>query len=172
MSLTTQRVKTTGSGVANTSTGNASGAPTATILQFPRSSGRHLHWAAHRLGLLFWDRFRTDDWFDGQVLPGMPVLMVDHVAASAPFLLNAAARVQHKLKASLHYNYFTVVNKVGRGFNKANQHTEKLPLKRTQNPALKIPRFVGISTTVFRGVFPYTPISRLAAATPIAALLA
>src|SRR5262249_13125996 len=28
---------------------------------------------------------------------------------------------------------------------------------RTQNPALKMPRFIGISATAFRRVFPYTP---------------
>ncbi len=56
----------------------------------------------------------------------MPVLMVDDLAASAPFLLLAAARVQHKLRLPLHYLCFTIVNKVGRGFNKTNQHTENL----------------------------------------------
>jgi hypothetical protein len=54
----------------------------------------------------------------------VPVLLVDDVAASAPFLLLGAARVRHKLSVSLHYNYFTIVNKVGRGFRKDNQHTE------------------------------------------------
>lgn len=68
--------------------------------------------------------FGTDNWFDGRALPDVPVLMVDDAAASAPFLLLAAARVQHKLSLSLHYNYFCLVNKVGRGFVRANQHTE------------------------------------------------
>ncbi len=67
--------------------------------------------------------FGTDNWFDGRV-SSAPVLMVDDAAASAPFLLCAAARVRHKLKLPLHYNWFTIVNKVGRGFNKVNQHTE------------------------------------------------
>ncbi len=68
--------------------------------------------------------FGTDNWFDGQALRGIPVLMVDDIAASAPFLLLGAARVRHKLGLPLHFNYFTIVNKVGRGFHKVNQHTE------------------------------------------------
>ena len=50
--------------------------------------------------------------------------MVDDVAASAPFLANAAARVRHKLGLPLLHSYFAIVNKVGRGFAKADQHTE------------------------------------------------
>jgi hypothetical protein len=69
-------------------------------------------------------KFGTDSWFDGHILPGVPVVMVDDIAASAPFLLLAAARIRHKLKLPLHYNYFAVVNKVGRGAKKVNQHTE------------------------------------------------
>ncbi len=68
--------------------------------------------------------FGTDNWFDGRVLPKVPVLMVDDISASAPIILVAAARVRHKLRVPLHYNYFTIVNKVGRGFDKGSQHTE------------------------------------------------
>lgn len=68
--------------------------------------------------------FGIDNWFNGRVLPDLPVLMVEDIAASAPFLLRAAIRVQQKLGLPLHRNYFTVVNKVGRGFRKENQHTE------------------------------------------------
>lgn len=67
--------------------------------------------------------FGIDNWFDGRVLD-LPVLMVDDVAASAPFMLQAAARVQQKLKLPLHHLYFTIVNKVGRGVAKSAQHTE------------------------------------------------
>jgi hypothetical protein len=127
---------------------------------------------AHRVGLLFWDRFAADfhnqpfqlcgiepsgvpvaaaiqntatrlglrvnvlmcrrapksfgidNWFEGRPWPRTPVLLVDDIAASAPFLRLASARVQSKLNLPLHRNYFTLVNKVGRGVNKANQHTE------------------------------------------------
>lgn len=68
--------------------------------------------------------FGLDNWFNGRVLPDLPVLMVEDIAASAPFMLRAAIRVQQKLKLPLHQNYFTVVNKVGAGFKKENQHTE------------------------------------------------
>jgi len=68
--------------------------------------------------------FGLDNWFNGKVLPGVPVLMVEDIAASAPFLLRAAIRVQQKLKLPLHQNYFTIVNKVGPYFRKENQHTE------------------------------------------------
>jgi hypothetical protein len=68
--------------------------------------------------------FGTDNWFDGQVLPDMPVLLVDDLAASAPHLLCAAARVQQRLRLPLHHCSFTIVNKVGRGFKKSSQHTE------------------------------------------------
>jgi len=68
--------------------------------------------------------FGLDNWFNGIVLPGVPVLMVEDIAASAPFMLRAAVRVQQKLKLPLHRNYFTLVNKVGGYFNKENQHTE------------------------------------------------
>jgi len=67
--------------------------------------------------------FGIDNWFDGRV-SDLPVLMVDDVAASAPFMLQAAARVQQKLKLPLHHLYFTVVNKVGRAAAKHAQHTE------------------------------------------------
>ena len=67
--------------------------------------------------------FGVDNWFDGRVTD-LPVLMVDDVAASAPFMLQAAARVQQKLKLPLHHQYFCVVNKVGRGVHKNAQHTE------------------------------------------------
>jgi orotate phosphoribosyltransferase len=70
--------------------------------------------------------FGIDNWFDGQVLPDQPVLLVDDLAASAPHLLLASARVQAKLGLALHRNYFTIVNKVGRGFSKQAQHTENL----------------------------------------------
>jgi hypothetical protein len=68
--------------------------------------------------------FGTDNWFDGYARPDLPVLMVDDIAASAPFLLLASVRVQQKLRLPLHRNYFTVVNKVGAGFSKSAQHTE------------------------------------------------
>ena len=68
--------------------------------------------------------YGLDNWFNGKVLPGVPVLMVEDIAASAPFLLRAAIRVQQKLGLPLHASYFAVVNKVGRGFRKENQHTE------------------------------------------------
>jgi orotate phosphoribosyltransferase len=68
--------------------------------------------------------FGTDNWFDGRVLPELPVLIVDDIAASSPFMLNASVRIQVKLGLPLHRNYFTVLNKVGRGFRKQAQHTE------------------------------------------------
>jgi orotate phosphoribosyltransferase len=67
--------------------------------------------------------FGTDNWFDGRVLPGLPVLIVDDIAASSPFMLNASVRIQVKLGLPLHHQYFTIVNKVGR-FKKQSQHTE------------------------------------------------
>jgi hypothetical protein len=67
--------------------------------------------------------FGVDNWFDGRVTAD-PVLMVDDVAASAPYMAQAAARVRQKLKLPLHYQYFTVVNKVGRGVPKEAQHTD------------------------------------------------
>jgi orotate phosphoribosyltransferase len=127
---------------------------------------------AHRLGLLFWDRFLATyqqqpfqicacepsgitigmiistaarrlglplnvfiarrepksfgfgNWFDGAVLPKLPVMIVDDVAASAPFMLHASARVRIKLGLPLHYNYFAVMNKAGIGIGKDFQHTE------------------------------------------------
>jgi hypothetical protein len=69
-------------------------------------------------------KFGTDSWFDGCALPNLPVLLVDDVAASSPFLLWSSARVQAKLNLPLHYNYFTICNKVGRGFSKEAQHTD------------------------------------------------
>jgi hypothetical protein len=69
-------------------------------------------------------KFGTDSWFDGHARRDLPVLMVDDIAASAPFLLLASVRVQQKLRLPLHRNYFTLVNKVGAGFNKSAQHTE------------------------------------------------
>jgi orotate phosphoribosyltransferase len=68
--------------------------------------------------------FGTDNWFDGRALAQVPVLIVDDIAASSPFMLNASVRIQVKLKLPLHRNYFTIVNKVGRGFSKQAQHTE------------------------------------------------
>jgi len=68
--------------------------------------------------------FGLDNWFNGKVLPDVPVLMVEDIAASAPFLLRASIRVRQKLKLPLHANYFTIVNKVGPYFRKENQHTE------------------------------------------------
>ena len=68
--------------------------------------------------------YGLDNWFNGKVLPGVPVMMVEDIAASAPFMLRAAVRVQQKLKLPLHRNYFTLVNKVGPHFKKDNQHTE------------------------------------------------
>jgi hypothetical protein len=66
----------------------------------------------------------TDNWFDGHALPDVPVLMVDDAAASAPFLMNGALRVQNKLRLPLHYNYFTILNKVGRNVPMNAQHTD------------------------------------------------
>ncbi len=68
-------------------------------------------------------KFGTDNWFDGRVLQ-LPVLIVDDIAASSPFLLNASVRIQVKLNLPLHRNYFTIVNKVGRGLSKSAQHTD------------------------------------------------
>ena len=86
---------------------------------------------ATRLGLplnVFYARrepkhFGLDNWFDGRI-GNLPVLLVDDIAASSPFMLLASARIQSKLRIPLHRNYFAIVNKVGRGVNKANQHTE------------------------------------------------
>jgi orotate phosphoribosyltransferase len=68
--------------------------------------------------------FGLDNWFNGKVLPGVPVLMVEDIAASAPFMLRASVRVQQKLGLPLHRNYFTLVNKVGAHFKKDHQYTE------------------------------------------------
>lgn len=68
--------------------------------------------------------FGIDNWFEGRPWQKTPVLLVDDIAASAPFMRLASARVQVKLKLPLHRNCFAIVNKVGRGVNKANQHTE------------------------------------------------
>ena len=67
--------------------------------------------------------FGLDNWFNGRVFP-LPVLMVEDIAASAPFMLHASIRIAQKLKLPLHQNYFTIVNKVGPGFAKKNQYTE------------------------------------------------
>ena len=84
--------------------------------------------AAHPVNVFYARRepkaFGVDNWFDGRVLPDLPVLMVDDVAASAPYLLQASARVRQKLKLPLHHQYFCIVNKVGRGVAKQAQHTE------------------------------------------------
>jgi hypothetical protein len=69
--------------------------------------------------------FGIDNWFDGQVNK-LPVLMVDDLAASAPFLRVGSARVQAKLNLPLHRNYFVIIHKVGRSFLKKNQHTENM----------------------------------------------
>lgn len=69
-------------------------------------------------------KFGIDNWFDGRVLPKLPVLMVDDAAASANHLAIGAARVQQKLRLPLHRNYFVIVNKVGRHVPKGAQHTE------------------------------------------------
>jgi hypothetical protein len=71
-------------------------------------------------------KYGTDSWFDGRVLPRLPVLLVDDAAASTPYLMWASARVRVKLRLPLHRNYFTLINKVGRGFSKNSQHTESL----------------------------------------------
>ena len=68
--------------------------------------------------------FGFNNWFDGRVLPDVPVMIVDDTAGSAPFMRHAAARIGHKLALPLHRNYFTILNKVGRGFDKKSQHTE------------------------------------------------
>jgi hypothetical protein len=69
-------------------------------------------------------KFGLDSWFDGHISRELPVLLVDDLAASTNHLLLASARVQQKLGLPLHRNYFVIVNKVGRGFDKAAQHTE------------------------------------------------
>lgn len=69
--------------------------------------------------------FGIDNWFDGKVNK-LPVLMVDDIAASAPFMLLASLRVQQKLELPLYHQYFALVNKVGRGVAKKAQHTENL----------------------------------------------
>lgn len=68
--------------------------------------------------------FGLDNWFDGKVLPGVPVVMVDDIASSAPFLLRASIRVQQKLQLPLHSHWFTVVNKAGPFYKKQYQHTQ------------------------------------------------
>jgi hypothetical protein len=67
--------------------------------------------------------FGIDNWFDGQILSNMPVLLMDDVAASTNHMLLASARIRH-MGLPLHHNYFAVVNKVGRGVPKEAQHTE------------------------------------------------
>lgn len=67
--------------------------------------------------------FGLDNWFDGRIIPGLPVVMVDDIAASAPFLLRASIRVQQKLALPLHSHWFTVVAKVGPGIRQVNSHT-------------------------------------------------
>lgn len=69
--------------------------------------------------------FGIDNWFDGKVNK-LPVLMIDDIAASAPFMLSASLRVQQKLDLPLYHQYFAIVNKVGRGVAKQAQHTENL----------------------------------------------
>jgi len=69
-------------------------------------------------------KFGLDRWFDGPAPQMSPVLLVDDVAASAPFLAAAATRIQQKLEIPLHANYFTVINKVGRNVPMAAQHTD------------------------------------------------
>ena len=61
-------------------------------------------------------------WFDGRVLPKMPVLMVDDAAASTEYMRVAAAKVEFFLHLPLHLNYFALINKVGM-IPKAAQHT-------------------------------------------------
>jgi hypothetical protein len=68
--------------------------------------------------------FGFNNWFEGVVLPDVPVLIVDDVAASAPHMKWASARIQSKLGLPLHCNYFAIKNKVGRNLEKAAQHTE------------------------------------------------
>ncbi len=67
--------------------------------------------------------FGVHNWFDGRVLPDLPVLMVDDAAASTNYMLHASVRVQMKLNLPLHRNYFTLLNKVGRGASSQVQHT-------------------------------------------------
>src|SRR5260221_10744410 len=69
-------------------------------------------------------KFGVDNWFDGSISRELPVLLVDDLAASTNHLLLASARVQQKLGLPLYRSYFVIVNKVGRGFDKAAQHTE------------------------------------------------
>jgi hypothetical protein len=64
------------------------------------------------------------NWFDGVVEPNLPVVLVDDVAASAPYLLHSAARIVSKLGARLHHKYFTILDKTGAGVEKNSQHTE------------------------------------------------
>lgn len=68
-------------------------------------------------------KFGVDNWFDGRVLPDLPVLLVDDVAASSPHMLLAATRITAKLALPLHRNYFALVNKVGRNVAMNAQHT-------------------------------------------------
>lgn len=68
--------------------------------------------------------FGFDSWFEGIVKLDIPVLLVDDVAASAINLKMADVKLRSKLKIPMHYNYFTILNKVGRGFGKNAQHTE------------------------------------------------
>lgn len=69
-------------------------------------------------------RFGTDSWFEGRGLGGVPVVIVDDVAASTEYMKLASARIQLKLGLSLHQNYFTIINKVGEAVDKNSQHTE------------------------------------------------
>ncbi len=93
--------------------------------------GMAISTTARRLGInlnLFLARRESklglDNWFDGVVLPKLPVLIVDDTAGSAEFMRLASARIQTKLGLPLHRNYFAVTNKVGRRFGKHAQHTE------------------------------------------------
>lgn len=67
--------------------------------------------------------FGIDNWMDGRVVPGLPVVVVDDIAASAPFALRASIRIRQKLGLELHSHWFTVVNKVGPGIRQVNSHT-------------------------------------------------
>ncbi len=87
---------------------------------------------ARRLGLplnIFLARRNAKDygfgnWFEGRVLPDIPVLLVDDLAASADHMLLASSRIQLMLGLVLHRNYFAVINKVGARVDKASQYTE------------------------------------------------
>src|SRR5260221_20905 len=76
--------------------------------------------------LFFFNDTATTEIYTLSLHDALPIfLLVDDLAASTNHLLLASARVQQKLGLPLYRSYFVIVNKVGRCFDKAAQHTEK-----------------------------------------------